>query len=359
MVLSKGSRRLYDWLRERKKGEVFSFEEIMEVAGWSESSLTTYIKKNKIAPFLMDLKNRKMQVLLDGSDVTPQYFDETFTQSAPRPIALIPGQKLVGENQEYTLELGIGEGAIGKVWVARTDDQQRYAAKIMIPRADLFLGSRMPDIRERFRRESTYAQEFSHPNVVRYVDKGQTAKHPFLVMELAERSVADRLRDDGPILEEEAADLISNCAAGLQYIHGRGHCHRDVKPANILEFETAFKMGDMGVVRWGDFDPAVTRGGTITRAAVQIGSWNYLPPEQLESAHDVEASADVYSLGVTWIEILTGNVPSPQAVGARAYELPVLREGIKELIDGMCSYKADERPTIEHIQEVVQAAYAS
>ena len=82
-------------------------------------------------------------------------------------------------------------------------------------------------------------------------------------------------------------------------------------------------------------------------------------PEQQESAHDAEVPADVYSLGVTWIELLNGNALTPHAVGAGVYELPALREGVRELIGRMCAYATTDRPTIDEIQEAIRASCGS
>ena len=160
------------------------------------------------------------------------HFDETFTQKARRAISLSAGDRLIGADATYTLEQPIGEGAIGKVWVVKTDRNRRWLPRSCYP-ALICSKVREPDIRERFRKEAKYAQDFDHPNVVRYLDRGEAEKNPFLVMELAERSIADRLKRDGAIQEEEAAEIVDGCINGISYIHGRNNLHRDIKPANI------------------------------------------------------------------------------------------------------------------------------
>ena len=354
MALIRGAKLLFDWLRKQEAGTIVTSEDVMSATGWSEVSLKTYLRKNKVAPFLQHLADRQLKVLLDGDEISEQFFDETFTQTAPRLITLSAGDQLEGEHDNYELVEPIGNGAVGKVWSARTvDNQQLVAAKVMLPHADLIQDSKLPNVRERFRREAKNGRVLTHPNVVRYLDSGQTEKNPFLIMELADRSVASQLDHSDPVPEEEAAEIVEYCVAGLKFLHEKECLHRDIKPANILEFPDTFKLADLGIVRWSDFDPAFTKGGSITRYSVQLGSWFYMAPEQQESPHDAVKASDIYALGITWIELLMGTVPAPQAVGAGAYQLPAIRKEVANLIQRMCSYDPAARPSLSEIESVL------
>lgn len=332
----------------------------MDVTDWSESSLTTYIRKNKIAPFLHKLENQSLKILMDGNEITENFFDETFTQTAPRLINLSSGDQLQGQVNKYELVEPLGNGAVGHVWFARTQSPEvmLVAAKVMLPRQDLLQDSKLPNVRERFRREAENGRELNHPNIVKYIDIGEVQQNPFLIMELANRSIADQLRTSGSIPEEEAAEIILDAVTGLDFLHSKQCPHRDIKPANLLEFSEAIKLGDLGIVKWSDFDPTFTKGGTITLESMQLGSWFYMAPEQQESPHNAVNASDVYALGVSWIELLTGEVPSPQAIGAGRYNIPNVRTGVAELLANMVKYSPSERPSLINIQETIRRAYS-
>jgi serine/threonine protein kinase len=358
MAITKGARRIFDWLKNQKAGTIVSYDEVMNVAKWSESSLDTYLDKNKLAPFLQPLQDRRLKVLMDGSEISPAFFDETFSQKGPGKIAVSAGDLLRGEIGTYELLEPLGHGAVGRVWSAKsTADTTTVAVKLMLPRQELLQESILPNVRERFSREARYGRALKHPNIIRHLDVGEIEKNPFLVMELAEGSVADQIRKSGAIPEEEAAEIVEYCLNGLDYLHGKGCPHRDVKPANLLEFAETIKLGDLGIVKWSDFDPTFTKGATITRQSVQLGSWFYMAPEQQESPHDAVPASDLYALAVSWIEILVGVLPSPQAIGASAYRLPPIDEQIVALIKRMHSYDPSDRPPISEILEIIHATY--
>lgn len=358
MALTRGAKRLFVWLKEQKAGTIVSYDRVMSAAEWSEVSLNTYLQKNKVAPFLEKLQDRQLKILINGSEISETFFDETFTQTAPRNIPFSAGDQLFGENDTYELIEPLGNGAVGRVWSAKSGvDASLVAAKIMLPRFDLLQDSKLPNVRERFRKEARNGKTLEHSNVIRYIDIGNAEKNPFLIMELADRSVADLIRDLDAIPEEETAEIIECCINALEYLHGKGCPHRDVKPANMLEFSDTVKLGDLGIVKWSDFDPAFTEGGTITRQSVQLGSWFYMAPEQQEAPHNAINVSDIYALGVSWIEMLAGTPPSPQAIGAKAYNLPHTKKGISEVISRMCSYNPNDRPSLSEIHEIITAGY--
>jgi len=358
MAITKGARRIFNWLKSQKAGTIVSYQEVMDISEWSEASLKTYLNKNKLAPFLQRLQNERLKVLMDGSEISETFFDETFSQAAPINVSVSAGDELIGELSSYELIEPLGSGAVGHVWSAKTKtDGKLRAIKIMLPRRELLQESILPNVRDRFRREAKYGKTMDHPNVVRYLDLGSVEKNPFLVMELALRSVAKQIKDSGAIPEEEAAEIIECSLNALEYLHGKNSPHRDVKPANILEFSDTFKLGDLGIVKWSDFDPTFTKGGTTTRQSVQLGSWFYMSPEQQESPHAAIAASDIYSLAVTWIEMLTGTLPSPQAIGASAYTLPSMRSGIAEMLKLMHSYAPSNRPIITEIRDTIRSSY--
>lgn len=359
MALSRGAKKLFEWLKQQRAGTIVSYEAVMDATGWSKVSLNTYIGKNKVAPFLQKLENQSLKILMDGDEITENFFDETFTQSAPRRINLSSGDQLQGQCNKYELVEPLGNGAVGHVWSARTQSPEAtlVAAKIMLPRQDLLQDSKLPNVRERFRLEARNGCELDHPNIVKYIDVGEVQQNPFLVMELANRSIAEKLHVGGPIPEEEAAEIILSAVAGLDFLHSKECRHRDIKPANLLEFPNAIKLGDLGIVKWSDLDPVFTKGGTITQESIQLGSWFYMAPEQQESPHRAVNASDIYALGVSWIELLTCQLPSPHAIIAGKYQIPEVRPGVAELLADMLKYIPDERPSLTDIQETLQRAY--
>lgn len=355
MTLTRGARRCYNWLRTKRAGDSFPEQDILDASGWKKRSFETYVSKNKLGPFLLDLGSSQWKSLMDGSDISERYFDEVFTQTAPKTVTLIRGDKLHGGLGTYTLGEPLGKGAVGHVWSARLDgrsDVELVAVKVMLPREDLLDDTKLVNVRDRFRNESRNGTRLHNSRVVKYLDSGEVQQNPFLVMELARSSVGHVLKKSGPIPLEESAAIVEAVAEALLYLHSVKCTHRDVKPDNILMFDDGYKLGDLGIVRWTDFDPRLTTGATITKASMQLGSWFYMAPEQQQHPHNAVPQSDVYALGVTWIELLTGTVPSPQAVGAKQYPSPCDDPRVLDMLSRMTSYRPEERPELTEIHRL-------
>jgi serine/threonine protein kinase len=126
-----------------------------------------------------------------------------------------------------------------------------------------------------------------------------------------------------------------------------------VKPHNILRFGDQCVLGDLGIVRWSDMNPAFTSAGTITRASVQLGSWYYMAPEQRIAPHEATAASDIYALGISWYEMLSGKTPDPAAVGAQAFADPCSDSETNALIRQMLEFDQSKRPTVADLLTAV------
>ena len=327
-------------------GDVVSKADILKASGWSESTFRTYLGKNYMDPFLMRTgHDGEYRVRRDGDSISKSEIASAFTQTRPELFEPAQGFVLRGERGRYVLDRKIGRGAVAQVWSAKSRTEKQYAIKIMDPRPDLLDPGVLGNVRARFARESRYGMKLRHDHVVRYRDVGETKSRPFLVMDHAEDSLESRLTT-GVMDLRESLHVVKCCLSGLEYIHGADCVHRDIKPGNILKIGNQWVLGDLGIVRWSDMNKEFTSAATITRSSVQLGSWYYMAPEQREHPHDVDSRSDVYSLGITWYEMLTGRVPDPAAVGAQALARPTKNDVVDELIVQMIDYSAGSRPTV-------------
>ncbi len=155
---------------------------------------------------------------------------------------------------------------------------------------------------ERFRREATTASGLHHPHIVGVYESGGWTGDPYIVMEyVAGRSLRSVIRGAAPLVPVRAINLTAQLLRAVRYIHARGIIHRDLKPDNaVVAPDGQLKLIDFGIARRGERD--------ITGAGVVIGTVQYLSPEQIEGERASVAS-DLYSVGVTLYELLTGHVP--------------------------------------------------
>jgi serine/threonine-protein kinase len=217
---------------------------------------------------------------------------------------------------EYTVITKLGEGGMGKVYLAYHKSTARLVAVKVMNTSNRSLGAR-------FEREIRVMQRMIHDNVLYYIDSGQDKKSgkPYLVMEYASRGSLENLleKKKGRLSVKESLEYIHSTLNGLEFIHNKQWIHRDIKPENIL-----LKGGRNGIFtpKIADFGLAKcfnsAGGSNLTQHNQALGTILYMPPEQIRDARSVRETADLYSTGVTLYYLLTGkypfNFPTPHEI---------------------------------------------
>ena len=203
---------------------------------------------------------------------------------------------------EYELLEEIARGGMGVVYRARQDKLSRQVAVKLIRSGSL---ASVDDLR-RFRREAEAIADLDHPNIIPIYEIGQEDDQPYFSMKLIEggnltRHI-DRLKDHPTAV----ATIIAKVARAVHYAHQRTILHRDIKPSNILlaEHDEPY-ITDFGLAK--RIGPETDTMATVTGAV--MGTPAYMPPEQARGSKSVTTAADVYSLGATLYEALTGQPP--------------------------------------------------
>lgn len=217
------------------------------------------------------------------------------------------------EIHHYRILEQLGEGGMATVYKAY-DTHNECEVAIKIIRRDAFPAEQHSRIFKRFEREARALEELSHPNIVKVIEYGEHEGSPFLVMEYASGgTLKQKLGKSIPWAE--AFLIIIPIDRALDYAHKNKIIHRDVKPSNILVTDSGqLKLTDFGIAKVLESDEGVT---LATTTGVGIGTPEYMAPEQ-GMGHEVDARADIYSLGIVLYELITGQKPfradTPMAV---------------------------------------------
>jgi serine/threonine protein kinase len=200
------------------------------------------------------------------------------------------------------LEL-IGHGGMGVVYKARQPRLDRLVALKLLPQslaADAAFA-------ERFNREARVLARLNHPNIVTVHDFGQSGGFFYLLMEFVDGVNLRQAMQAGRFTPQQAMMLVPRICEALQFAHDEGILHRDIKPENILlDTKGRVKIADFGIAK---LIGEARENLTLTASGLAVGTPHYMAPEQLEHPQDVDQRADIYSLGVVFYEMLTGELP--------------------------------------------------
>lgn len=204
-----------------------------------------------------------------------------------------------GRLTDYEIVRELGRGGGGVVYLARQRSLARDVALKMLPAGV----EAVPDLRARFLRESRAAAGLRHPHIVAIHEVGEEGGRPYFTMEFVEGETLSTLLTRGPLSPERAARLLADVAGAVAHAHSRGVLHRDLKPSNILlDREGRPVVTDFGLARVADRSPGITAAGQV------FGTPSYMAPEQARG-EAVDLRADVWALGATLYEALTGGAP--------------------------------------------------
>ncbi|MGE3310180.1 MAG: serine/threonine-protein kinase, partial [Limisphaerales bacterium] len=226
----------------------------------------------------------------------------------------------------------LGRGGMGVVYKARQPRLNRLVAlKVLAPGRE-----QEPRFAERFAREARALARLAHPAIVAIHDFGESDGLFYLVMEYVDGTNLRSLIRDRKVPPANALSLVPVLCEALQFAHEQGVVHRDIKPENILiDTQGRVKIADFGIAKL--LGPAGL-SEPLTEARRIIGTPHYMAPEQVEHPAAVDHRADIYSLGVVFYELLTGELPLGK------FAPPSHKAGIDPRLDAVVLRSLEKEP---------------
>jgi serine/threonine protein kinase/Tol biopolymer transport system component len=292
-----------------------------------------------------ELRN-EVEKLLAAHDRSTGILDDPLFKVSPSEAIgsqfVLPAGARVGA---YNIVSEIGRGGMGVVYEAvDTRLDRTVALKFLYP----YLLSNK-EIKARFKREAQAAASLNHPNICPVYEIGESDDKVYISMAHVEGKNLEQCVDAGPLKLEQALDIATQTARGLQAAHAKGIVHRDIKPSNIM-------LGDDGQVTVMDFGLAqLSNRSTLTRGGAVLGTPAYMSPEQARG-QPTDPRTDIWSLGVVLYEMLAGHRPFRgeyeqailyEVVNEDPEPLTAVRSGIpidvERLVEKALAKRADER----------------
>lgn len=205
---------------------------------------------------------------------------------------------------DYVLTGELGRGGMGAVYRARQPAAGREVAIKIADVSAMSAGMRNV-VCSRFEKETHAAASLLHDHVVPIYDVGMIDGQPYYAMRLVEGGDLGAMSKEEPLESARAARYMHGIAEGIAKAHDRGMLHRDIKPQNILVDQTTDRamITDFGLARFMEEDSGMTQTGQV------LGTPSYMPPEQIRDSSNIDSRADVYSLGGTLYQLVTGRPP--------------------------------------------------
>jgi len=234
-----------------------------------------------------------------GTELAPEPGQPSRTRSfVPPAIA-----ELAGLFPQLEIQQLLGQGGMGAVYRARQPALDRLVALKILP----LQTSGDAGFAERFTREARALARLNHPNIVGVYDFGVAGGLHYFVMEYVDGLNLRQVQQAGRISPRQALKIIPQICDALQYAHEQGVVHRDIKPENVmLDKKGRVKITDFGLAKILGRD---AKGLRLTGVQEVMGTPHYMAPEQIEHPQTVDHRADIYSLGVVFYEMLTGELP--------------------------------------------------
>lgn len=251
----------------------------------------------------------------------------------------------------YRIEEELGEGGMSIVYKARDIVTDKEVA-IKILRDDTL---KKPTSIDRFNREARATAALNHPNIVKVITVGNENGKPYMITDyIRGKTLRDVLEQRGKLSPQEALDAMNQLCSAVLYAHQNDVIHRDIKPENIfITSDGTIKLADFGIATF------MKSTNHITKSQVVVGSVHYLAPE-LATKGIPTPQSDIYALGVTFFELITGRVPfdadDPVAVCMKQVtdKFPDIKKINSNIPDSICQviYKATQKSPLKRYQSV-------
>lgn len=241
----------------------------------------------------------------------------------------------------YRVEKRISGGAMGQVYLATQDTLERpVAIKVMSPSLSIDA-----TFRQRFLKEGKILAHLRHPHIVTIHDIGECLNQYYMVMEYVEGGTL-RERIDKGLTAEQSANILRQVASALGHAHRQGFIHRDIKPANIL-----FRDDDNAVLSDFGIAKAYEDRSHLTETGFAVGTIRYMSPEQAQGVA-LDGRSDLYSLGLVFLEMLTGSRPN-RTLDGYVESLPPALYRYRGLVNKLLAAHPDER--FANAEELIKA----